>query len=1113
MKNNTRVPFFLFCALSIAFVTSPRVFGQAVTASVVGQVSDPSGAVLSGAKVTITNQETGVTTSAVTNQAGNYQFAYVQPGVYTVSVVRQSFEQSARRNVEVLVNSTVRVDVKLTVGSVAQTVSVNSEAPVIETERADVVGVITPEQTTELPVGNNRNFQSLESLIPGVSAAYTEHSSFMNAQNAMNFTVNGQDELSNNLSIEGVDDNVRSGELSAAYVPPAAAIQTIDVETNNYAPEFGRSTGAVTNVILKSGTNHIHGSLYEFNGVAATSARSYFNNTGRLPGYTDNYWGGTIGGPIRKNHTFFFADFLRYSNHNSLYSLFTIPTEAFDTGDLSASPTAIYDPATGNSNGTGRKQFVTNGVANVIPASRIDPISARLIALLPAPNLPGSTNNWQGNLPFDVDTESFDGKLDQSVGKNDHLVVRYSFEQAKTYQGSAFGMAGGPGGTTAGFQGTGLDDIWATGVEYTHVFSPTFIMEARAGVNHFWNTAQQVDYGTDASTAIGIPGINISPFNSGITTIQVLDYSTPLIGYNNGLPWARGETHIDLNNGFTKVMGKHTFKFGWEIQRVRDDLLQGQSPNPRGVYQYDNGETALNATPSPASGYANSWAAFLLDVPYSAGLAASVSDLAWRQSQYAGYAQDTWQIRPKLTVTYGVRYETYQPFKPAVAAGYSDYDPSTNSERIAGIGAVPLNEGMPWNKADIAPRLGLAYRATHLTVVRAGFGTSFSTMAGVGYAHNYPETTSDNYPAPNTYAPAVNTSGQAVVLSQGFPSVTPYSIPSSGILPAPIGQAGTVLNLKYKDPYVMSYSLTIERILPGEWTASVAYVGNEGRQLNTSAALNDGQVLGAGQAGEPLYVKFGQTAAATLQYAGTNSAYNSLQARLEHRFRKGLLYTSSYTWQKATGYESGGISGPGGLSFNYLPAYQRNYGVLLFNSPQTYSQSVLYALPFGQNQRFLSNSSPIARYIVGGWKLSDIWFMGVGFPITFTASSTGLNTPGSDQVPNLVAPFKKLKGIGTNSPWFDTSSFATPVGATFGNMGLNSYSGPGLVTNNTSLLKDFPIHESTFFEFRVDAFNSLNHPTFASPTGATTSASFGYVTATSSSYAARTFTFAGTLNF
>jgi Carboxypeptidase regulatory-like domain/TonB dependent receptor len=1103
----------LLSALSMALALSPRVFGQAVTASVVGQVSDSTGALLPGAKVTLTNQQTSITTTALTNESGNYEFSYVLPGVYAVSVTHQNFERSVRRNIAVIVNSTVRVDVKLTVGSVDQTVTINSEAPTIETDRADVVGVITPEQTAELPLGNNRNFQALTTLLPGVSPTFQDHSSFMNAQNALNFDVNGQDELSSNIQIEGIDDNVRSGELQGAYIPPAAALQTVDVETNNYAPEFGRATGAVTNVILKSGTNQFHGSLYEYNSVAATSARSYFNNTAPLPGFTNNYWGGTIGGPIRKNHTFFFADFLRYSNHDALYSLFTIPTQAFDTGDLSASPTAIYDPATGNANGTGRQQFVTNGVANVIPVSRIDPISKALIALLPPPNLPGLTNNWQGNLPFDVDTESVDGKLDQDVGKSDHLAVRYSFEQVKTYQGPAFGMAGGPGGTTAGFQGTGLDTIYAIGIEYTHVFSPTLVMEARAGVDHYWNTAEQSDYGTDASTAIGIPGINTSPFNSGITTIQVEGYSTPTIGYNNGLPWARGETNIDMVNNWTKIVKNHTFKFGWEIRRVRDDLLQGQSPNPRGVYQYDDGQTALNATPSPASGFANAWAAFLLDVPDSAGLAASVSDLAWRQSQYFGFAQDTYQLSRKLTVTYGLRYEVYQPYKPRVPGGFSDYDPSTNSYEIAGEGSVPLDLGMPWNKANFAPRLGIAYRPTRNTVVRAGFGISYDPMAGVGYAHNYPDITSYNYPAPTTYTAALNASGKAVLLSQGFPAVTPVAIPSDGILPAPIGEAGTVLNTKYKDPYVMSYSLTVERILPGGWTASVAYVGNEGRQLNTSWNLDPGLVAGAGEAGQPLYIKFGQTASASLQYAGTNSTYNSLQARLDHHFSKGLLWSSSYAWQKATGFESGGVSGPGGLNF-YLPGtFHRNYGVLLYNSPQTYSQSFLYELPFGQNQRFLSNSSSVIRSIVGGWKLSDIWFMGVGFPITFTASSTGLDAPSTDQVPDLVAPFKKLKGIGPTKPWFDTSSFATPVGTALGNMGLNDYSGPGLITNNTSLLRDFPIHESKSLEFRMDALNSLNHPTFAIPTAAMTSASFGYVTATSQSYAARTLQFAATLNF
>jgi hypothetical protein len=1102
----------LLCALAVALVFGPRVFGQAVTATVVGQVSDTTGGVIPAAKVTITNQQTGVATSVVTNESGNYEFSFVPPGIYTVSIVHQNFEESIRRNVNVVVNTTVRVDATLTVGSVAQSVTVNSEAPVLETDRADVNGQITPEQTTELPVGNNRNFQSLESLIPGVAPGIYDHSSFFDAQNAQNFSVNGQSELTNNVQLEGIDDNERSGELQGVYIPPAAAIQTVDVETNNYAPEFGRANGAITNVILKSGTNDFHGSAYEYNSVAATSARTYFNTTGELPGFTNNYFGGTIGGPIRKNHTFFFADALRYTNHSELYSLFTIPTAAFRTGNLSASPTPIYDPNTGNSNGTGRQQFVTGGVPNVIPAGRIDPISSALIALLPLPNIPGAglTNNYQANLGFSVDTDQYDGKLDENIGKTDHLVLRYSFEKNTTIQQPAFGLAGGPGGSSAGFQGTGVNTVFSTAAEYTHVFSNSLVMEARLGADHYYNTAQPSDYGSNAATAIGVPGINTSPFNSGMTTIQITGYSTPLIGYNNGLPWQRGETNIDAVNNWTKIVRNHTFKFGWELRRVRDDLLQGQNPNPRGVYQYDDGETALNSPTAPASGFANAWAAFLLDVPYSAGLAAVVNDLAYRQSLYFGFLQDTFQVSHKLTLTYGLRYEVYQPYNPKKKGGYSQYDPSTNSLEVAGYGNIPLNLGMPWNSKDFAPRLGIAFRPAQATVVRAGFGISYDPWQGVSYAHNYPESTSIDYQALNSYAPALNASGAPVVLSQGFPAQTPLVIPSNGIITnAPISTSYDVMNTSYKDPYVMSYSLTAEQSFKGEWTASLAFVGNEGRQIPYSAALNAGLVLGAGAEGQPEYATFGRTAATTLLLAGANSDYNALQARLTRRFSNGLLWTSAYTWQKAMGYTSNDVSGPSTPSF--AVDFQRNYSVLTFTAPQTYSQSVVYELPFGRNGRFLSNTNPLARSIVSGWKLSDVLYMGVGFPLGFTASSAGINAPNNIQVPNEIAPLHKLKGIGTGSPWFDTSAFTQPAGPVFGNMGQEMYSGPGQVTNNTSLLRSFRIHEFASLEFRMDAFNSFNHPTFASPDTALTDSSFGHVTAITG--AARTLQFAGTLSF
>jgi len=1101
----------LFCALSFALLSNPNAFGQAVTATLVGQVSDHSGAAIVGAQVKITEQQTSIVTSVVTNENGNYESTFLPPGIYTVTVAGTGFKSSVTKGVTVAVNTTVRVDVKLSIGSVTESVTVDSDRAVLETDRADVTGQITSTQVVDLPVGNNRNFQSLETLIPGVSPGVYDHSSFFDAQNSQSFSVNGQQETANNLQLEGIDDNERTGELQV-YIPPAAAIQTVDVEINNYAPEFGRATGAVTNVILKSGTDQFHGSAYEFNSVAATSARSYFNNTGAFPGFTNNYFGATLGGPIRKGRTFFFVDALRYTNHSSVFYLFTVPTTAFLTGNLSASPTAIYDPNTGNSNGTGRTQFVTNGIPNVIPTGRINPIAAKLAALLPQPNIPGAgfTNNYQKTLGFSADTSQFDGKIDQRVGSNDHLAIRYSYEQNNTSQQPAFGLAGGAGGSSAGFQGTGINNTFTTAGEYTHVFSANFDMEARLGVDHYENVARQSDYGSTASTDIGIPGINTSPFNSGITTINVTNYSTPLIGYNNGLPWQRGEANIDAVNNWTKIVKNHTFKFGWELRRVRDDLLQGQNPNPRGVYTYLSGQTALNSPNPPASGFANAWAAFLLDVPSTAGVDAVVNDLSFRQTLYFAFIQDTYQVLPNLTLTYGMRWELYQPLMPKRKGGYSQYNPATNSLSVAGYGSVPMNLGMPWNTTDFAPRMGIAFRPSQTAVLRAGFGISYDPWQGPAYASNYPISTNTSFAALNSFSPALNQAGQPVHLSQGFPPVAAPIIPADGIILNPaVSSSYSSVNINYKDPYVMSWSLTLEQGFHG-WTGSVAYVGNTGRQIPGSFNLNAGMVLGAGAAGQAEFATFGRTANTTLLYRGTNSNYNSLQARLTHHFSNGLEWTSAYAWQKAIAYVfGGGASGAG--SFNFSADFPRNRSVTAFTAPQTYSQSVVYKLPFGRHAHFLSNSNRVVNSIVSGWMFSDILIMNVGLPLNFTASSSGLNATGNIQVPNEIASFKKLKGIGTSHNWFDTSAFVQPVGAVFGNMGQEMYEGPGQVSMNASLARNFPIHDSVSMDLRMDAFNPFNHPTFANPNTSLTSSSFGQVTAITG--APRTLQFAATISF
>ena len=1094
----------VFLAIAGLYFSQLPAFSQAVTATLVGTVTDSSGAVVPHAQVKITNQGTGAVSNVAANDSGNYEFTFLQPGSYTVNVVSSGFKTNERKNVDVTVNTTTRVDVSLEPGSSSQTITVTAAPALLQTDRADVTAQIDSKQVADLPVGSQRNFQALESLVPGVSRPIYDHSSFFDSQNSQSFQVNGQSELSNNLQFEGIDDNERTGLLQV-YIPPAAAIKTVDVETSNYAPEFGRSAGAVTNVILKSGTNQFHGSAYEFNQISALAARNYFNNTGAFPRSVNNYYGATIGGPIIKDRTFFFADFLRYSNHQSQYQLYTVPTAAFRTGDLSGGPTVIYDPQTGNPDGTGRTPFTYQGRQNVIDPTRIDPIALKLINLLPLPNVPGAnfTNNYQKNTVFNTDVNSFDVKIDQKVATSDQLTGRFSWQRTNTLQAPIFGQAGGP--VAGGFEGNGINTVWNTALEYTHLFSPTLFTELRGGIDHYRNTAQQADYGTSASTDLGIPGVNVNPFTSGLVGINIGGFSGPLIGYSPSIPWIRAETNIDLVNNWTKIAGNHSLKFGFELRRVRDDLTQGQTFSPRGVFNFADGQTGLNVSGNKTS-FANDFASFLLDLPNQVGRDVNVNPASWRQTLYFAFLQDTWVATQKLTLTYGLRWEYYPPANPSGKGGFSEYDPNTNTLQVAGYGAIPSNLGLQNNWKDFEPRVGLAYRASPVTVVRAGFGISHTPFQDNNYAYNPPVRQNNAFNSLSSYTPALLPGGTPATFAQGFPAPIVPTIPANGILPATLNQNYVYVNKQYKDPYVMSYNLTVEQQLGTGWVFNVAYVGNQGRQIPGNYNLNAGFVAGAGAKGQPFYNLYGTTSTIELLPKGTTSNYNSLQARLTHRYNNGLAITSALAWQKAMGYISSG-GGLGGFNF-YLDPH-RDYSPLSFNHTVTVSNSFIYQLPFGKNKPFLTDG--LAGKIAGGWEVTGLVFFQTGSPMLFTASNSQLNAPNSTQVPNQIAAFKKLKGIGTHYLWFDKSAFVQPAGPVLGNMGKNVYSGPGSVSFDSSVIRSFPIHDAVAFEFRADAFNVLNHPTFNNPDTSLTDANFGAVTGTA--IANRALQLSGTLSF
>jgi outer membrane receptor protein involved in Fe transport len=1100
----------LFCLCFAVLQTD----GQAVTGSVLGTITDSSGAVVSAAAVTLTETSTQTSRQVHSNASGNYFFPDVPPGEYSVSVELTGFKKEVRGGITVNVNASPRADVQLQPGDVSQTVEVTAAPPMLQTDRADTSTNISVAQTQNLPTGTNRNFQGLLNLVPGTTRANFQHSQFFNAQSSLQTEVNGQMRMGNNYQIEGIDDNERTGLLQI-LVPPIEAIQTVDVSTSNFEAELGRASGAVVNVVLKSGTNEIHGAAYEFLQNSNLNARSFFSpSVGHL---AYNYFGGNVGGPILKNKWFYFGDFLRVSDHEANTNLLTIPTMAERSGDLSASTTAIYDPGTGNADGTGRSKFLNNK----IDPTRINPISAAILNLLPVPNVASANgaNNYFALLPYHKDTNSYDIKSDYVATDADRLSVRFSYQRPEVFQAPVFGLAGGP--AQGAFEGTGIQRTYSAGINYDHVFTPTLVAEFRAGVAYYNNVATPADKGLNQASALGIPGVNLDQITSGIVGVDIGSFfSSPLIGYSASLPWTRAEANIDFANTWTKTFGNHTIKWGVDYRSIRDALLQEQTFSPRGVYSFAAGQTALNTgTSSSKTSYFNNFAGFLLDLPNRAGRDLATYFPSYRAWQFFSFVQDKWVATPKLTVDLGLRWEFYPPATPQFKGGFSNYNPVDNTLEIAGIGNIPSNLGIKTKYSNFAPRLGLAYRFSDATVVRAGFGISYTPFPDNSYAYNYPVRANNEYDSVTSYRPALLYTGQLATFQNGFPPSINPAVPSNGIITnPPVGQTYYVVNNQFKNPYVESWNLAVQRALPWKLTLDVAYVGNHGVDSAVNYNLNAGLVPGAGAAGQPEYSAFHRTANTQLLFAGYSSMYNALQVKLDRRLATDLMVTTAYTYGRGMSYQSGD---DGGLDF-YVNQ-RRNYARNDYDRTHTFSQSYMYTLPFGPGKRWLT--SGFIGNIFGNWQANAVLGVMTGTPVTITADGTALNMPNNTQTANQVAPVKVLHGIGPNHPWFDPTSFAQPTQAgVFGNTGRNIFSGPGLFNLDASLFKLISIKERFKLEIRGEAFSVTNtahftlNPGGGNASGNTnislTNPTFGYVTSTlNGDTGARTFQLGAKLTF
>ncbi len=1053
--------------LAALVLMAPLAYAQAVKGTLLGTVTDSAAALVPQAKVAITEINTGISRSVETNQSGNYVFANLEAGVYRVEVERTGFKTAVQDRVDVLVNATVRVDVELPTGTVTERVDVHAEAAVLQTDRSDTGRKIETRQLSDMPLGFNRNFQSLLNLVPGAVRAFRPHSEFFNSQDSLSTRVNGQTRLANNVQMEGIDNNHRSGLLTI-LIPPIEALAAVDITTSNYEAELGRAGGAVTNITLKSGTNSFHGSAFEFNRVDRLAARNVFAQSKAHSVY--NQFGFTFGGPIVRNRTFFFGDYQGTRDRRGDINRATIPTAAFRAGDLSASATTIYDPLTGNADGTARLPFADKR----IPAARISPIASRLLGFIPAPTFSGLQTNFEKATARVKDTPSFDVKIDHQFTAGNNLSFRYSYMEPKIYDPGLYGIYGGPK-ITGGFDGEGTNRTQSSALNYTRIFGPSIITEARFGFARYLNVTQQEDFGNNLSAEVGIPGINLDLSTSGLTTINIDGYTGPVVGHSANQPWRRAETNFNLVNNWTKITGNHTVKWGWEVRRLRDDLKAGIF-NPRGQWSFRAGPTARNG--DPQTSFANSFASLLLDQPafYQRDLPSLFSSV--RQTPVFTYVQDKWQISKKLTLDLGVRHELWAPPTPQFPGGFSNYDPERNALVLAGTGPNPSNLGRKTMWRNFAPRFGAAYRASDKTVFRGGFGVSTIPFPDNSYAFNFPVLENNAFNAPNTYRAAGTLAG-------GFPPPIRAIIPSDGVIQNAPDNEYFRVPLDLKEAYLQAWNVAVQRSLPWRFSFEAAYVGNHGVGNLGRQNLNAGRIPGAGSAGQPLFVRF-RRLSTTTTWVPTSTIYHSFQAKFDRRFSEGFLLTTAYTFGKGID-----LSNDNAAFYNQIN-WALNRARADTDRTHTFVQSYIWELPFGRRGKWLHSGA--GRLLLGDWQLNGIFTAQTGDPLNITFSNATLNAPGNNNRPNISGKPEIFGRVGRGEPWLDITKFSAPAPAAFGTVGRNVLTGPGLVNLDFSLFRAFALTERFGLELRMESFNFANTPHFNNPNMGFGTAGFGEVT-------------------
>jgi hypothetical protein len=1138
--RKTSVLFIAIVVLALAYPAS-KTFGQAVFGSIIGTVSDSTGAIVPDAKIIITDVNKGVNFETRSNESGNYQQTHLIVGTYRVRVEKEGFQAYVQENVQVNVDAATAVNAVMQLGAVTQTVEVTAAVPLLKTERTDVSTTFTEQQVKELPIFN-RNFTQFELLSPGTQRLGWQHASSENPQGSLQIMVNGQHFSGTGFQLDGTDN--RDPILGIIVINPSLdGVTEAKITSQDYDAEFGQATAGVVTSQTKSGSNDLHGSAFWFRRDNNTTSRDPFAQvvpvrpedkgktcaTARcIPPTLWNQFGGSLGGPIKKDKTFIFGDYQGTHQASGGSRLLRVPNAAERAGDLSDLGVNIYNPrdASGGELAPAlRQQLVGNDgkSPNVIPTALLSPQAQNILKLVPLPNIPGAAgtaNNYTASAQQVFNSDAFDVRADHYYSDKTHLFGRYSFGQYKKQAPGAFGLlAGGP---DVGFAFAGQSNVRnqsiAGGFDYT--LRPTWLTDFRFGFFRYRVFVNPNGVGTTPAADAGIPGLNLDKtFSSGTPFFSINGNQGAFqLGYSLGTnqcncPLDEEEQQFQFVNNWTHIRGNHTLKFGADI-RYATNLRVPSDTHRAGELQFNSQRT------EGPSGGGLGLAAFLLgDVSTFGRFVSTINDAHDRQNRWFFYGQDTFRITPKLTVNYGLRWEVYFPETVNGVGKGGWVQLSTGEVWVGGTKGIGLNGNVENSLTNFAPRVGVAYQVRPKTVVRLGYGRSFDigvfgSVFGHSVAQNLPVLADQEISPANDY-------GSVFALSQGPAFLDPNSILTNQVAAGNVGSTGRPLlpdhiaayvrPPKMRVPTVDAWNATVQHQLTPTMALEVAYVGNKGTHvfagLGPDYDVNQPTLVGftsglSQSQRKPFFAKFGWEQ--NFHYFGndSNNNYNSLQVKLDKRFVHGFTVSTHYTLARAYFHDSD--------YWTIDPSVE--YGPDDFQRTHVFVFTSSYELPFGKGRRWAGSVSKAVNYLIGGWQLNGTATIESGVPFTPSYQDCGVDRDTGPCRPDKTG----VVGAGTRSGapdspgyWFQTTGghelssngqtigpWRRPKAGTFGNITRNSFRGPSFWNSDISLFKNFQITERLKGQFRFETFNTFNHINLDNPDGCVDCGTGGRITDT-----------------